>query len=104
MKLKAMYDCMHEEILNFIKRRWQKDSDWCSGNCWWFASILIERFAKYRLRRYYFPIEGHFAAGDGKHYYDWKGEYISPNVCYEWEDICNSDPLWASHLVRDCWR
>ena len=94
---------MHEEILDFIHRRWQKDSDWCNGNCWWFATILLDRFSDYHLHRYYFPIEGHFVVGDGEHFYDWHGEYHSDDIHYMWEDLCELDPLWASHLVRDCW-
>ena len=90
----------HEEILEFINRRWKADADWCTGNCWYFASILIERFP--HLSRYYFPVQGHFVAGDGERYYDWSGECNTEYAIYKWEDLYKTDKLWAERLMRDC--
>lgn len=90
----------YEEILEFINRRWQGDSDWLTGNCWYFVSILIERFP--HLKRYYAPVEGHFVAGDGKHYYDWCGEYITEQTLVSWEEIYKNDPVWADRLRKYC--
>lgn len=90
----------HEEILEFINRRWQSDSDWLTGNCWYFVSILRERFS--HLKRYYVPVEGHFVAGDGKHYYDWGGEYITEQTIISWEEIYKNDPVWADRLKKYC--
>lgn len=91
---------MHEEILEFINRRWRKDADWCSGNCWYFVSILMERFSN--LGRYYFPVEGHFVAGDGKRFYDWNGIFASKYPYYDWNYLRQADPKWAARLLRDC--
>lgn len=89
-----------EEILEFINRRWRADADWITCNCWYFASILIERFP--HLRRYYLPIEGHFVAGDGENFFDWTGEVEIPHIIYSWEEIRKDDPVWAERLIRDC--
>lgn len=91
---------MKEEILNFINRRWKKDSDWTNGNCYWFAFILCERFPS--LKMYYLPIDGHFIAGDGETFYDWEGEVHTTEVMYLFSDLQDMDPLWGSHLIRDC--
>lgn len=62
---------MEQEILDFIKRRFPKDSNWLDGNCYWFAFILCERFPN--LQIYYEPVRGHFVAGTPSRYYDWTG-------------------------------
>ena len=94
---------MHEAILEFIHRRWSIDSNFLNGNCYWFAHILTTRFP--RLEIYYFPIEGHFVAGDGFHFYDWTGAvdlktYDTAPVCFD--DIKTQDSLYYSRLLRDC--
>ena len=33
-----------DEVIEFIKRRFPTDSNWLSGNCYYFAKILQERF------------------------------------------------------------
>ncbi len=90
------------QILDFIKRRWKKDSDWCNGNCWWFATILLDRFRGFGLERYYLPIEGHFVVGDGKTFYDWTGVYEPEENPIAWTELRKMDPVWARRIVRDC--
>lgn len=87
------------EVLEFIYRRFQGDSDWLTGNCFYFALILCERF-KY-LNIYYAPIAGHFVAGHNDKYYDWCGEY-EDEIPILLTEIEQSDPLWYSRIVRDC--
>lgn len=93
---------MEEEILSFIKRRWNVDAHWCTGNCWWFASILLDRFSKYQLKRYYLPIEGHFVVGDGVTFYDWTGKLELEETPYEWEELCKVEPNWTASLITQC--
>ena len=91
-------------ILDFIQRRWpdyeiNMASNWTSGNCYWFAVILVTRFSE--LDIYYDPIEGHFVAGDGINFYDINGEYKSENLLLL-EDIKNNDYAHYERLIRDC--
>lgn len=92
---------MQNEILNFIKRRWSIDANWTNGNCFWFAKILQLRFPQ--LQIYYLPIIGHFITSDGENYYDWNGIYLPEEEPINWEELRNSDFLWAERLIRDCW-
>lgn len=90
---------MREDILEFISRRFKDNCHWLDGNCYFFAVILCERFKN--LKIYYAPVEGHFVAGDGDLFYDWRGIYKNENPILL-EDIQKSDPLWYNILVRDC--
>jgi hypothetical protein len=88
------------EIIEFIKRRWQLDSHWLDGNCYWFAHILTTRFT--HLDIYYLPIEGHFVAGDGKEFYDWTGLVALAEKPWLFSYIRETEPNWYSRIVRDC--
>ena len=90
---------MKEEILDFIHRRFPNDSNWTTGNCFYFALILNSRFMG---RIYYEPISGHFLfkAGDGN-FYDWNGLYeFDTSEAFDWEYY--PDILHASRIMRDC--
>ena len=89
-----------EEIVEFIKRRWQLDSHWLDGNCYWFAHILTSRFQY--LDIYYLPIEGHFVAGDGENFYDWTGLVTLEENPYTLSSIKETEPAWYSRIIRDC--
>lgn len=95
---------MNHEILEFIKRRWEVDSNFMNGNCYYFALILCHRFPQ--LKIYYYPIEGHFVAGDGKEFYDWGGmnnwNISKGEVAFPLDDIEVQDPMWYERLIRDC--
>ena len=93
---------MTEEILDFIKRRFRNtDAKWTDRNCYWFSKILTERFPT--LSIYYLPIEGHFVAGDGESFYDYKGELVASKYkIISFADIQYADPLWYERLVREC--
>lgn len=88
------------EILNFISRRWQKDADWISGNCYWFARILQTRFPF--LEIYYLPIDGHFVCGDGENYYDWTGLVELKEIPFLFSDLERQEPGWYDRIWRDC--
>ena len=62
---------MEDKVLEFIKRRFPVDCNWCNGNCYWFAAMLHMRFPD--LKIWLFPIENHFMVGDGEKFYDWNG-------------------------------
>jgi hypothetical protein len=92
---------MKEEILDFINRRWTKDANWLTGNCYWFAHILTQRFPQ--LQIYYLPIEGHFVCGDGcGDFYDWTGAISLKESPLLFSKLKTQDPIWYSRLYRDC--
>jgi hypothetical protein len=87
-------------VEDFIRRRWQVNSHFLDGNCLWFAIILTIRFPE--LEIYYLPIQGHFIVGKNNTYYDWTGKIIPKEEPLLFEDIKQTDPLWYSYLIRDC--
>ena len=90
-----------DEVLEFIYRRWiDTQAHWCTGNCYWFAQILLMRFPYLRL--YYMPITGHFVAGTPAKYYDANGINKSDEKPILFEEIQQTDPEWAARLLRDC--
>ena len=90
---------MKKEILDFIHRRWSKDSDWCNGNCLWFAFILHTRFPE--LKIYYLPIEGHFVVGYDDLFFDWCGVCELKEEPIEFSKIQSIDNLWYDRLIKD---
>ena len=95
---------MREEVLEFIKRRFSKDCDWCNGNCWWFATILCDRFFSAGAERWYCPVEGHFVVRIDGAFYDWNGIFIPcpEEKPIEWFQLREEDPTYAARLLRDC--
>jgi hypothetical protein len=94
---------MKEEVLKFIKERFQKydlEECFCRHNCYWFAKILTIRFPY--LKIYYLPITGHFVAGTSDIYFDWHGIYSSEEKPELFETIAKIDPLWYNIIIRDC--
>lgn len=95
---------MSEPILDFINRRFKEDCHWTTGNCYWFAAILVLRFPS--LRMWYFPIENHWMAGDreGNTFYDWegaKGKSELTEKAVRWPEEID-DSLLLSRLLKDC--
>ena len=92
---------MGNQVTDFIRRRFPVDNNWLDGNCYWMAKILCDRFEF--LHIYYLPISGHFIAGDFEdHYYDWCGRVFPREVPYLFEQLREDDPLWYSHIMRNC--
>lgn len=91
---------MKDEVLDFIKRRWQLDSHWLDGNCYWFAFILTTRFPQ--LEIWYLPIEGHFVAGAQNKFYDWTGLVEPKEKPYKLSWIRLKEPNMYKNLVRNC--
>lgn len=93
---------MYDDVLEFIMRRFplENDCNWMSGNCYYFAKILDERF---HGELYYDMIEGHFLFYKNKRFYDWTGirypcefRALTPWNGYEKVDKAHYD-----RIVRD---
>lgn len=94
---------MRDDVQDFISRRWGEDSPrWTDGNCYWFAFILCERFPL--LEMYYLPVSGHFVAGFDGEYFDATGTVEPPldDQPILLKTINEKDPIWYSHILRDC--
>ena len=48
---KGSFD-LEEIVLKFIKRRFPVDCNWLSGNCYYFAQILMARFPEAKIILY----------------------------------------------------
>ena len=93
---------MNNEVLEFIKRRFKNDCNWISGNCYYFAIILKERFPNAII--IYDVIDGHFITNIDNHYYDWTGEIKlnSNNTYIEWDKMDKYDLNVKQRIIRDC--
>lgn len=95
-------DCIEE----FIRRRFPNDSNWTSGNCYYFAVILQEAFPGGKI--VYEPIEGHFLYELHDQLYDWYGGRSRDHYDYkdliDWSKYRTADHLHYERIVRDCIR
>lgn len=97
--LRRRIDLIMNEILEFIKRRFSTDCNWTTGNCYYFATILLSRFPEGAI--YYDVIDGHFCVKINNEYYDWNGFYI-PIAPIEWDKFDEYDSLQKQRIIRDC--
>ena len=88
------------EILEFIKRRFSVDCNWTTGNCYYFAIILLSRFPEGAV--YYDVINGHFIFKCDDHYYDWTGIIEPDGYLVEWNKFDEYDSLLKQRIMRDC--
>lgn len=90
------------EVIDFIQRRFPTDCMWKSGNCYYFALILHNRFPNSRIC--YDVVDGHFCVKIDDVYYDWEGIY-TPD-CFDnviaWEQFDDYDTLRKQRIIRDC--
>ena len=92
--------CSMQEILEFIKRRFDCDCHWMDGNCYYFALILKDRFPGGKV--VYDVIYGHFMYFyDGK-YYDWNGETNVKGIGIDWDSFDEYDSIQKQNIIRDC--
>ena len=95
-----------QEVIEFIDRRFKIDCNWKTGNCYYFALILYDRFREYSPEMYYDTVDGHFLCRINNVFYDWGGavafsdEYVSKYI-KKWSDLCKDDPIWGNRIVRD---
>ena len=91
------------EILDFINRRFSFEDRWISGNCYYFAAILQQRFGG---EIYYMPIIGHFVTKIDGDFYDWTGKLTEQQLVEDrltsWDYLRYADPLLYQRLIRDC--
>ena len=89
-----------QEILDFICRRFHNNCEWLTGNCYYFALILKDRFPQGDI--YYDVINGHFVFKYEDKYYDWTG-LIQPNgYLVVWSDFDKYDKRQKYVIIRDC--
>ena len=88
------------EILEFISRRFQKDCEWVTGNCYYFSLILKDRFPEGLI--YYDVINGHFIFEYEDYYYDWTGNIIPNGYLVEWDRFDEYDSNQKQVIIRDC--
>lgn len=92
---------MNNEVLEFIKRRFSNDCKWTTGNCYYFALILKDRFPNGKI--FYDVREGHFIYKYGEEYYDWLGIYKSKeDYLVPWDLFEMYDSSQKKVIVRDC--
>ena len=70
-----------------------------SGNCYYFALILKERFYG---TIYYLPIANHFVCKIDKDYYDITGKAAMQETPYRWDEYCITNKKHAARVTRDC--
>lgn len=93
---------MNNQVVDFIHRRFQKDCNWTSGNCYYFATILKSRFPSAVI--FYDVIYGHFFVNIDGQDYDWTGtiERKEDWFCVEWDKMEEYDINVKNRIVRDC--
>ena len=88
-------------ILEFIKRRFNADCNWTTGNCYYFAIILKDRFPEGTI--YYDVINGHFTFWYDGRFYDWTGIVKSKDSYYiAWDVFDKYDSFEKERIIRDC--
>lgn len=89
-----------QEVLNFIKKRFPHDSNWTSGNCYYFALILKDRFQGTIL---YDVIYGHFVCRIDDTYFDYNGVVeLNGRHLVEWDSFDEYDSEQKQRIIRDC--
>lgn len=81
-----------------------------SGNCYWFAVILKERFKDYLPKIWYDTLNNHFYTEICGILYDANGAFLPDknltideyNSFYIWEDYKKIDRTHAKRIERDC--
>lgn len=89
-----------DEVTEFIQRRFKLDCNWTSGNCYYFAKILKDRFPEGVI--FYDVTDGHFIFLYGNKYYDWTGCITPIGHLVEWNKFEKYDCLQKERIIRDC--
>lgn len=91
------------DVLNFINRRFRESFSWLTGNCYYFALILSDRF---KGDIYYNVVDGHFITKIDGVYYDHTGvlTFQEKDLKYiiSWKDFKDYDSLQYERIIRDC--
>ncbi len=91
---------MNDEVLEFIQRRFKDDCKWTTGNCYYFAIILKDRFPEGKI--FYDVIYGHYVFQYKNEYYDWTGIINPLGYLVEWDKFDEYDSLLKKRIIRDC--
>jgi hypothetical protein len=91
------------QILNWIKHFEGAKHTFLNGCCYWFAYLLHSHF---QATIWYAPVQGHFVGEINGVFYDVNGIFTpcpqDSTRMLQWEELQQIDPLWASHIIRDC--
>lgn len=92
---------MRKDVLEFIHRRFPNDSNWLTGNCYFFANILKSRFPEGVI--YYDVVVGHFVTDIDGIKYDWSGvvEYDDKSYYVEWDKFDEYDSKQKQRIIND---
>lgn len=91
---------MNDRVLRFIQKRFKNDCNWTTGNCYYFAVILKERFPNGKI--YYDVVNGHFAFQYQNKFYDWSGIVELDGCLVEWDKFQDYDSLQYARIMLDC--
>lgn len=92
---------MQDKVLEFINRRFSStDAHWQDGNCYYFATILKERFPSGKIM--YDPIANHFLFRYRGKVYDSKGLDTEARKLYDWNKYREFDYLDYNRVVKYC--
>lgn len=91
---------MNNIVINFIKKRFNKNCHWLDGNCYYFALILKDRFPEGKI--YYDVINGHFIFQRKECFYDWTGIIYPDGYLVGWDEFDEYDSLLKQRIIRDC--
>ena len=88
------------EVNNFISSRFPTNSNWISGNCYYFALILHDRFPNGAI--YYDLVNGHFLTKIDDNYFDWFGlQHPDEKNLVKWDEYEQIDPEHYNRIKRD---
>lgn len=89
-----------DDILEFINRRFPKDSNWNCENCYYFSLILKDRFPGGKIC--YDVIDGHFSYCYKGNYYDHTGLIHPDGYIVDWDQFDEYDSIQKQRIIRDC--
>lgn len=95
---------MKDQVLDFInkfkfKHARQLEQVFTSGNCYYFAVILRDRF---NGQIYYLPSANHFVCKVNNNYYDIEGEAHMNEQPFQWLKYRILYPTLSEKIIRDC--
>lgn len=93
---------INDEVIKFILKRFPKDNNWKTGNCFYFAVILHARFPHSTIL--YDVIDGHFVTEIGGTKYDWEG-IVSDDINHvyiNWDNFDSYDERQKQAIIDGC--
>ena len=97
-----------EQVLAFIGRftdkgnRQEVKDCFMYGCCYWFASILANRFANHSPRLMYEPVLNHYATEIEGRVYDIRGDVSDLGEWMSWDDYQVLEPSRMKNLYGNC--